>query len=138
MPDFLPDAAEAGTQNVTGIYALSAGLDFIRQRGERAILEHEVRLRRRLSQALREVPGARVFAGEAQTGVLSVSFHGEDCERAAQRLAEHDIAVRAGLHCAPLAHSSAGTLQTGTVRFSFSAFNTERELAQAAAVVKNS
>lgn len=138
MPDFLPDAAEAGTQNVTGIYALSAGLEFIRQRGEKSILEHEVRLRRRLSQALRELPGAEIYEGAPQTGVLSVNFHGEDCERASQRLAEHGIAVRAGLHCAPLAHESAGTLKTGTVRFSFSAFNTERQVARAAAVLKNS
>ena len=138
MPDFLPDAAEAGTQNVTGIYALSAGLEFIRQRGEKSILEHEVRLRRRLSQALRELPGAEIYEGAPQTGVLSVNFRGEDCERASQRLAEHGIAVRAGLHCAPLAHESAGTLQTGTVRFSFSAFNTERQVARAAAVLKNS
>ena len=138
MPGFLPDAAEAGTQNVTGIYALSAGLEFIRQRGEKSILEHEVRLRRRLSQALREFPGAEIYEGAPQTGVLSVNFRGEDCERASQRLAEHGIAVRAGLHCAPLAHESAGTLQTGTVRFSFSAFNTERQVARAAAVLKNS
>ena len=42
-----------------------------------------------------------------------------DCEEAAQRLADRGIAVRAGLHCAPLAHESAGTLSTGTVRISF-------------------
>ena len=42
-----------------------------------------------------------------------------DCEEAAQKLAEQGIAVRAGLHCAPLAHESAGTLETGTVRVSF-------------------
>ena len=42
-----------------------------------------------------------------------------DCEEAARILAERGIAVRAGLHCAPLAHESAGTLETGTVRVSF-------------------
>ncbi len=41
---------------------------------------------------------------------------------AAARLAEAGIAVRAGLHCAPMAHRSGGTLETGTVRVSFSAF----------------
>ena len=40
-------------------------------------------------------------------------------EEAAELLARHGIAVRAGLHCAPLAHESAGTLDTGTVRISF-------------------
>ena len=44
---------------------------------------------------------------------------GFDCETAAQMLAKRGFAVRAGLHCAPLAHESAGTLETGTVRVSF-------------------
>ena len=38
------------------------------------------------------------------------------------------FALRAGLHSAPLAHESAGTLDTGTIRASVSAFNTEREI----------
>jgi selenocysteine lyase/cysteine desulfurase len=44
---------------------------------------------------------------------------GIDCEEMAQRLAQKGVAVRAGLHCAPLAHESAGTLSGGTVRISF-------------------
>ena len=43
-------------------------------------------------------------------------------------LADRDVAVRSGLHCAPLAHQTAGTIETGTVRVSFSAFNTEEEV----------
>ena len=65
-----------------------------------------------------------------------VSFTTEtmDCEEAAQLLGQRGIAVRAGLHCAPVAHESAGTFATGTVRVSFSAFNTEAEIARFAAV----
>ena len=51
----------------------------------------------------------------------------------AAALAGEDICVRSGLHCAPLAHGSAGTLDTGTVRFSFSPFNTHGEIEKAAA-----
>ena len=47
------------------------------------------------------------------------------------------ICVRAGLHCAPLAHESAGTLETGTVRFSLSAFNTEREILEIAKHIRS-
>ena len=47
-----------------------------------------------------------------------------------QALAERGIAVRAGLHCAPLAHRSAGTLGSGTVRLSFSDFNTPEEVSR--------
>ena len=50
-----------------------------------------------------------------------------DCEEAGAFFASRGIAVRAGLHCAPCAHESAGTAEAGTVRVSFSAFNTHRE-----------
>ena len=60
----------------------------------------------------------KVFRGPHQGGTVSF-VPGCDCEEAAAYLARQDIAVRAGLHCAPLAHESAGTLTTGTVRVSF-------------------
>ena len=41
---------------------------------------------------------------------------------------EYDIAVRPGLHCAPLAHKTIGTLEQGAVRFSFGIFNTHDEI----------
>ena len=81
----------------------------------------------------------RLFAARepsCQAGVLSVQFRGMDCEDAAAHLAARGVAVRAGLHCAPLAHRTAGTLREGTVRFSFSPFNTLREVRDAAAAVK--
>ena len=71
---------------------------------------------------------AVVFSGTAQSGVLSFLLPGEDCEDTARRLAEQGIAVRAGLHCAPLAHESAGTFESGTVRVSFSVLNTMTEV----------
>ena len=61
---------------------------------------------------------------EHQAGVLSFTVDGWDCEEIGSRLAAAGIAVRAGLHCAPLAHKTAGTLESGTVRISVSAFNT--------------
>ena len=138
MPDFLPDAAEAGTPNVAGIHALAAGLAFVQKRGTDAILAHETALRRTLANRLREIPGVRVYEDAPQTGVLSVTMDGCDCETLAGALAAQGVAVRAGLHCAPLAHKSAGTFASGTVRFSFSAFNTLRHVETAAEVVKNS
>ena len=60
--------------------------------------------------------------------MLSLRYPGLDCEELAARLAERGVCVRAGLHCAPLAHESAGTLDTGTLRLSFSPFLSEGEL----------
>ena len=65
--------------------------------------------------------------GRPPAAALSVLPLREAPETLADRLAEHGVAVRAGLHCAPLAHRTAGTEETGTLRFSASIFNTPEE-----------
>ena len=116
MPDYLPDRLEAGTLNVPGIAGLCAGLRHLRQLGIERIFDWEQQAAAQCAKNLEEL-GYRVFSGPHQSG--TVSFLAEDCEAMAEYLARQNIAVRAGLHCAPLAHESAGTLQSGTVRVSF-------------------
>lgn len=131
MPDFLPDRLEAGTHNIPGVAGLLEGLRFVSKRGPETILAHERRLVRLTREGLTQLPGVEVFGdslGQHQAGVLSFRIHGVDCEEVGRWLGERDVAVRAGLHCAPLAHKAAGTLDTGTVRVSFSAFNTAGEV----------
>ena len=131
MPEFLPDRLEAGTHNMPGIAGLLEGIRYVRARGTGAILAHERALLRPAAEALSRLPGVTVFrAGDpaAQAGVLSLRLAGVDCEAVGEALGRRGIAVRAGLHCAPLAHRSAGTLETGTVRLSVSDFNTPGEL----------
>lgn len=134
MPAFLPDRLEAGTHNVPGVAGLLAGIDWIRARGVDSIREHETAMRKLLTGTLRDERRITLYETEddVQTGVLSMHLDGIDCETAAERLGEQGVAVRAGLHCAPLAHRSAGTLETGTVRLSVSPFTTEWEIARAA------
>lgn len=130
MPEFLPDRLEAGTHNLPGIAGLLAGVRYVRRRGPEAILAHERRLTLLLAEQLRRMPGLRVFSRPGlreQAGVLSLVPEGRDVEQVGERLAEQGAAVRTGLHCAPLAHRSAGTLDTGTLRLSLSAFNTAEE-----------
>ena len=117
MPGFLPDIAEAGTLNVPGIAGLSAGLAYIDRIGIQTIGENERREAERCAIGIEKM-GLRVFKGAHQSGTVSFTPDG-DCEEFAQRLADLGVAVRAGLHCAPIAHQSAGTLDTGTVRISF-------------------
>lgn len=133
MPDFLPDGLEAGTHNMPGIAGLLAGVQYVRQRKPEEICRRERQLAQMAAEELRPMPGVTVYARpglHAQAGVLSFAVRDKEAECLAAGLAERGIAVRAGLHCAPLAHRSAGTLDTGTVRLSFSDFNTPDEVAQ--------
>lgn len=130
MPDFLPDRLEAGTHNIPGVAGLLAGLRYVRRKGPDAILSHERELSRLAAGALARLPGVTVFhdpTGRFQAGVLSFRVEHMDCEDVGEYLGRRGIAVRAGLHCAPLAHRSAGTLEQGTVRAGFSCFNTRWE-----------
>ena len=131
MPDFLPDRLEAGTHNMPGIAGLLAGLRYVAGRGEKAILARERALLRKAVRGLRGISGVRLFAAgdeDAQAGVLAFQVEGLDCEEAGEELARRGLALRAGLHCAPLAHETAGTLEQGVVRASFSDFNTPAEV----------
>ncbi len=131
MPDFLPDRLEAGTHNVAGIAGLLAGLKFVKRSGVENIGRREGELIRRFGAELESIPGVTAFRArdpQAQAGVLSLQMDSMDCEELGERLGRQGIAVRAGLHCAPLAHKTAGTLERGTVRVSVSAFNQPQEL----------
>lgn len=135
MPDFLPDRLEAGTHNVTGIAGLLEGLRFVRRTGVENIGRRESALICRLSANLEQIPGITLFRAQdprAQAGVLSLQVEGMDSEELGERLGRRGVAVRAGLHCAPLAHKTAGTLEEGTVRLSVSAFNQPWEMDAAA------
>ena len=117
MPQDLPERLEPGTLNVPGAAGLAAGISIVERKGTDAIFHREHTQAEKLSRDLRNL-GFRVFAGEHQAG--TVSFQGKrDCEEIAAYLGKRGIAVRAGLHCAPLAHESAGTIAQGTVRVSF-------------------
>ncbi|MGI5977451.1 MAG: aminotransferase class V-fold PLP-dependent enzyme [Candidatus Limivicinus sp.] len=138
MPEYLPDRLEAGTHNVCGIAGLLAGIEYVKQTGTEKILAHEQSL---LQQAVRElsgIEGLELFTGDrkCQSGVLSVRSSKLDCESLAAALAEQNICVRAGLHCAPYAHKSAGTFDSGTVRLSFSPFTDESHIHTAAEAIK--
>lgn len=132
MPAFLPDRLEAGTHNMPGIAGLLEGLRFVRRRGVERIGANESWLARRMARGLERIEGVQVFAQKqgsgCQSGVLSFLVDGMDCETVGEQLAQRGFAVRCGLHCAPVAHQTAGTLESGTVRASLSVFNTAGEV----------
>ena len=126
MPDELPERLEAGTLNVPGYAALTQGLRYLKRVGTDSVFHHEQQSLRHCVRGLVQ-QGFRVFAGAHQAATVSF-LPGQDCEEAAEVLARQGIAVRAGLHCAPLAHESAGTLETGTVRVSLGFDTTKAQI----------
>lgn len=133
MPEYLPDRLEAGTHNVPGIAGLLAGLGYVRAKGTEAILRKERGLIQQAARGLAHLTDVELYAADNpvdQAGVLSFRIKDRDCEEVGEALGRRGIAVRAGLHCAPTAHQSAGTLETGTIRLSVSDFNTPAEVAR--------
>ncbi len=139
MPQYLPDRLEAGTHNIPGIAGLLEGVRWVKKKTEPSILAHERTLLYDLANRLQSVDGVEMFLSpdkELQTGVLSFRAMGMDSETLASRLAEKQVAVRAGYHCAPIAHRTAGTIEGGTVRVSISPFNTRADISSAAERIK--
>lgn len=128
MPDFLPDRLEAGTPNIPGAAGLLAGLRQLHREGTEIRAQKECTLRGLLAQSLERVPGVKVFSGANQTGVISFLVEDVDCILLGEALSQRGIAQRAGLHCAPLAHETAGTIETGTIRLSPGPENTQEEI----------
>jgi len=140
MPDFLPDRVEAGTVNVPGAAGLTEGLEFVARKGEKQILKHEIILKNEACDRLSAIQGIHPIwskEDELQSGTFSFLTDQTSAEEMAQKLGERNIAVRAGLHCAPQAHITAGTFEQGTVRVSFSAFNTKRDVLELCQNVKD-
>lgn len=139
MPEFLPDRLEAGTHNVAGIAGLSQGVKFIMSKPKDAVFKHEKNLCTAFAERIHGIPELKMFFDEsmtAQSGVLSIMSSRIGSDEFAERLGNAGICVRAGLHCSPTAHETVGTIEEGTVRFSFSPFNTLSEVSYAADSLK--
>lgn len=140
QPEFMPDRFEAGTPNTIGIAGLAAGLGFIKQTGMENIGGHEFRLARALLDGLNRVRGVHVCGpadAEKRMPVVSFNVAGMSPSNVSMRLDEEfGIMSRPGLHCAPAAHRTIGTMPEGTVRFSFGYFNTIEEVEFAVSAVE--
>ena len=132
QPDFMPDRYEAGTPNTAGIAGLQAGVEFVLSRGLDEIKEKEENLTKMFIEGIGNLPGITLY-GQTSVGrripVVSFNIDGMDPAAVAWELDERfNIMSRSGLQCAPAAHKTIGTYPVGTVRFSFSYFNTEEQI----------
>lgn len=135
MGDILPERYEAGTLPLPCIVGLSEGIKFVNAQSINAILEHEKELFRHLRNGLLNIKGAHIYAPNFEGSTLLFNVDGLSNTKVASILDEQNICVRAGFHCAPLAHQSLSTAQTGAVRVSFGAFNTQRDVDRLLSVV---
>ena len=128
MPDFYPDRLEAGTLSFPAIVSLLEGVRYLKIHGEKAQIRLKL-LSCYLINGLRRLDGYVIYSAPNPCGIVAFKHKLLQAELIAERLSsEFDIAVRGGLHCAPLAHEALGTLDGGLVRVSLSHFNSEREI----------
>jgi cysteine desulfurase / selenocysteine lyase len=145
QPSELPHRLEGGTPNVFGIAGLREGVRLLLARGVKNVLAHERSLMGEFFKALRN-PGAfswygadRTIAdrhGDGRIGLVGINLPGLSPAELAAILDERfDIAVRAGLHCAPYAHKHLGTFPEGFMRLSAGILTTAEDMKQTASAL---
>ncbi len=141
QPEDMPERLESGTLALPLIAGIKAGVDFVRARGIERIYSHEFGLLSYLYNSLKKLPDIEIYSPEPRylhsSPVLSFNIKNKTSDEVSKILNRKNIAVRAGFHCAPLAHKKAGTEQNGSVRVSLSVFNTKKELDYLVNVLKN-
>ena len=132
QPEMMPDLLESGTPNTPGIAGLLAAVEYLNSQGLETIRRHEQKLTEMLMLGLREIKGVELYGPEdpgKRTAVVSFNIQDRDCGEVSLMLDQfYGIVNRSGLHCAPLAHRTIGTLEKGAVRLSPGYFNTEEEI----------
>ncbi len=141
QPDSLPEMLESGTLNLPGIVGLAEGIAFINKVGMEKIYKHEIKLSRMLYDGLLKNDKIILYTDPPSlhnyAPVLPFNVKGVTSDKANEYFSQNNVALRSGLHCAPTAHKMLGTQSHGTLRASFSAFNTEAEVQNLLKLAKN-
>jgi len=131
-----PHRLECGTLNLLGIIGLYEAFSFLERETMESIRRREMALLSRLRDGLSRVSGVTLYCAEDladHVGLLTANIRGMDPGKVGAILdGDFEIAVRVGLHCAPLVHESLATAPEGGVRFSLGPFNTEEDVDRAA------
>lgn len=127
QPNGYPEGLESGTQNTCGIAGLSAGIKWTL--AHKAKTEAKTKaLAALLLDGLKRLDGIKIYY-EGTSGVLCFNVRNMPSSEVADILdTEYNISVRAGLHCAPLAHRYLGTEKQGGVRVSIGCGNTASDI----------
>ncbi len=135
MPADLPERLEAGTLPLPALAGLTEGIRWVRRMGFDAIQRKEHHLASLFCSCVSDIPGVRII-GDSSGSVISFTVAGASPSTVGDALNKRGVYVRCGLHCAPLAHKTYGTMEGGTVRVSFSYWNDPKEICHACRVLR--
>ena len=127
MPEYYPERLEAGTINTVGILALDGGIRYVNKHFT-FINTKITKLSNMLLNYLNKNKKYIVYSNNPNSGVISFNIKNMDTNDVINYLNDHNICVRGGLHCAPLAHKYLGTINSGTVRVSISHYNSIHDI----------
>lgn len=133
MPESIPEKYEMGTLNISGVAGLNAALDWILKTTVEELKTRESMNRKRLIDLLEEYEFIRIVGNEPEreyVGIVSCVINEISSDSAGSVFDQQGIALRTGLHCAPLAHQFIGTYPAGTIRFSVNYFTSERDFGE--------
>ncbi|PKA98395.1 cysteine desulfurase/selenocysteine lyase [Flavobacteriaceae bacterium MAR_2009_75] len=123
----LPHKFEAGTPNICGGIAFGAALDYMNNLGFDEIAAYENELLEYATQKLLQIEGLRIYGtAKEKTSVISFNIKGIHPYDIGTILDKLGIAVRTGHHCAQPIMDFYDI--PGTVRASFSFYNTKEEV----------
>ncbi len=128
-----PDGFETGTIALPQILAFAEGARWVMETGLERIHRHESQLLGQLIAGLRALPQVVIYGHTdiaGKTPVVSFNIQGFDPKKVGETLFdEYGIALRAGFHCAPMAHECLGTIPLGgTVRASIGYFTRKEDV----------
>lgn len=130
----LPHKFEAGTPNICGGIAFGAAIDYMNEVGFEGIAAQETALLNYGTKALEEIDGLTIYGTSHKTSVISFNIEGIHPYDIGAILDKLGVAVRTGHHCAQPIMDFFGI--PGTVRASFSFYNTTEEIDVLVAAVK--
>lgn len=130
MPNSVPERYEVGTLNTHAISGLYASLKWLEKQGVDSLYKKEQENRAQIISILSRYDFIKIICNDENAeyvGIVSFVIEGISSESASNIFDKHNVSVRTGLHCAPLAHKFLKTFPSGTIRISTSYFTTEED-----------
>jgi len=135
----LPERHEAGTPPIAQAVGLGSALEYVERIGKGKIKKHEMGIREFAIEKLSQIDEIELYHPDAGTeagAVISFNIKGVHPHDGAQILADQNVAVRAGHHCAQILHRDV-LHAPGSLRASFGLYNDREDVEKLFSGIKN-